>query len=48
MKRIRTYGGTFINREVLYTTESHLNQRQIQEIRHTARKLNMSYTSSLS
>ena len=33
MKRIRAYGGTFINREVLYTTESHLDQRQIQEIR---------------
>ena len=33
MKRIRAYGGTFINREVLYTTESHFDQRQIQEIR---------------
>ena len=33
MKRIRAYGGTFINREVLYTSESHLDQRQIQEIR---------------
>ena len=33
MKRIRACGGTFINREMLYTTESHLNQRQIQEIR---------------